>query len=1064
MKFFYALASKLMLLFIISLGVSQSAIAQRTIQGKVLDETGDALIGATVLVKGTTIGTATDVLGAFTLKLPENQNILTISYTGYSSLDVDMTGISDYTATLKQGELLNEVIVTGYATQTRGDITGAVASVDLEEATKAPLVNAAEALQGRVSGVSIVSDGNPGAAPVVRIRGFGTTGNNNPLYIIDGVQTTDGSILNTISPADIEQMNVLKDGAAAIYGSRASNGVIIITTKNGKYNQSKPTISLNAYVGSANVINTPELLNSQQHADMIFESFTNDGVPTDHPQYGNGTTPVIPTNIVGAPFEVPANQGGTDWLDEIFRSAPTQNIDFSISNGNEKSKYSLSLGYLNRDGIQLATGFKRGQARLNSEFKLNDRITVGQHVNLSLSNSQFNNEVQTAFRSSPLIPVRDGQGGFGGTYAASAGLGNATNPVANLLRNSDNFFRQTRVLGDVYAQVKIIDGLTFKSSLGGEFNGINDRNFLALNPEHSEARTVNALTEQNLNFYNWVFTNTLNYIKNVNKHTFNVLVGTEALRNAGKGSQVRVEDFLFETPDFYTLTTGSGTPLVNFAFDTESTISSFFGSFNYNYDDRYYITGTLRNDNSSNFLRENTGDVFPSISAGWVISNENFFNKTGVINYLKLKGSYGQLGNQDTGIANNPGISISGLDIGTANYPFGGSISTGAILRQVGNSDITWETSETTNLGFEIELLNNNLFFSAEYFKITTNDLIGQDFSLINDLSIDASAPFVNLGSIENKGFDFALGYANKTNSGFSYGIEGTLSTYDNEVTDLVSAFQVGAGVPFAGSSANRTQVGQPLGSFFGREVDGIYRSAAEVAAGPDQGFEDPEDGIGRLRYVDQLTPTFDADGEMILDGNGDPVLAFDGVINDDDRTFIGSPHPDFVYGINLKAGYKGFDLSAFFNGSQGNDIYNAVRVFTDFPTFFNGNRSTAVLDAFNATTNPDGNQPALSSTGRNSEIAPNSFFVEDGSFFRLKNLQIGYTLPSSLTEKIGIPEARIYVTGTNLFTITDYSGVDPEISGSGSNDNGNSVLTIGLDTNNFPVSRIFLVGVNVKL
>ena len=275
---------------------------------------------------------------------------------------------------------------------------------------------------------------------------------------------------------------------------------------------------------------------------------------------------------------------------------------------------------------------------------------------------------------------------------------------------------------------------------------------------------------------------------------------------------------------------------------------------------------------------------------------------------------------RDTGIANNPGISISGLDIGTANYPFGGSISTGAILRQVGNSDITWETSETTNLGFEIELLNNNLFFSAEYFKITTNDLIGQDFSLINDLSIDASAPFVNLGSIENKGFDFALGYANKTNSGFSYGIEGTLSTYDNEVTDLVSAFQVGAGVPFAGSSANRTQVGQPLGSFFGREVDGIYRSAAEVAAGPDQGFEDPEDGIGRLRYVDQLTPTFDANGEMILDGNG--VLAFDGVINDDDRTFIGSPHPDFVYGINLKAGYKGFDLSAFFNGSQGNDIY----------------------------------------------------------------------------------------------------------------------------------------------
>ena len=1019
------------------LGISIVSYGQSVITGKIMEEgSTESLIGANVLVKGTTNGTITDIDGVYSISASEG-DVLVFSYLGYTTQEVTVGTTTTIDLALSAGSLMEEIVVTGYATQTRGDISGSVESVDMEEALKAPIVNAAEALQGRVSGVTIVNNGNPGAAPTVRIRGFGTTGNNDPLYIIDGVQTTDGSILNSISPADIEQMNVLKDGAAAIYGSRASNGVIIITTKNGSYNQSKPTISLNAYTGSSNVINTPELLNTQQHADMIFESFTNDGVPTDHPQYGNGSSPVIPTNIAGAPFDVPANQTGTDWLNEIFRSAPTQNVDFSVSNGNANSKYSFSLGYLNRDGIQLATGFERGLARLNSEFKLNDRITVGQHANISLSNSQFNNQVQGAFRSSPLIPVTDSEGNFAGTYASSAGLGNVENPVSELTRASDNFFKQTRIVGDLYAKIKLYEGLSFKTSIGGDFNGINDRSFLALNPEHSEPRSVNSLQEQNMNFYNWVFTNTVNYIKDVDKHSFNFLVGTEALRNSGKGSQIRVEDFLFETPDFYTLTTGSGAPQVLFAFDNESTIASYFGSFNYSFDDRYYLSATLRNDRSSNFLAENTGDIFPSLSAGWVVSNEDFFNNDGLINYLKLKGSWGQLGNQDTGNANNPGISISGLDIGTANYPFGGSIATGAILRQVGNANITWETSETSNIGIEVGMLDNDLTFSAEYFNIATKDLIAQDFSLINDLSIDAQAPFVNLGSVVNKGFDFGLSYNNETSSGFFYGIDATLSTYKNEVTELVSDFQVGDAVPFAGSSANRTEVGQALGSFFGREVDGIYRNAAEVAAGPDQGFENPADGIGRLRYVDQ---------------NGD------GLIDDDDRTFIGSPHPDFVYGINLKGGYKGFDISAFFNGSQGNEIYNAVRVFTDFPTFFNGNRSTAVLDAFNETTNPNGSQPALSSSGRNSEIAPNSFFVEDGSFFRLKNLQIGYTLSSSLSERVGIPSARFYISGTNLFTSTNYSGVDPEISGSGSNP-----LTIGLDVNNFPIARVLLFGVNLK-
>ncbi len=681
--------------------------------------------------------------------------------------------------------------------------------------------------------------------------------------------------------------------------------------------------------------------------------------------------------------------------------------------------------------------------RLNSEFKLGKRITVGEHLNVSYSRSNGGNQTQTALRASPLIPVRDNAGQFAGAYNNSNGLGNSDNPVATLLQNSDNFFKQTRIIGDVYMKVDIIEGLSFKTSIGGEINSFNDRNFTALNPWDAEPRLTNQLSEQNQNFYNWVWTNTLNYVKTFDKHSVNLLVGTEALRNLGKGSQTIVTGFLFETPDFYTLTTGSGTPIVGFAFDNENTLNSYFGSVNYSYDSKYYFGATLRSDESSNFLPENTTDIFPAVSAGWVMSNEDFFPTDGFVGRLKLKASWGQLGNQN--VPNNgAGINISSLNLANANYPFGGGLATGAILSSVGNSSLTWETSETSNIGLELDMLQSKLRFSAEYWTIKTDGLIAQDFSLINDTAIDAAPPYVNLGNVENKGFDFSVGYADETESGFSYGIDATLSTYTNEVTDLVSDFQAGGAIPFAGENANRTQVGQPIASFFGRVVEGIYRSEAEVAAGPDQGFLTNADGVGRLRYRDVSGP------------DGVP----DGVINDLDRTFIGSPHPDFTYGVNLSAAYKGFDLSLFISGVSGNEIYNADRVFTDFPTFFDLNRSTRVLNSFNATTNPNGSAPSLSTSNVNQENGANSYFVEDGSFLRLKNLQIGYSLPKSTIEGWGLSMLRFYVTGSNLFTITDYTGADPEIQPA----NGNSALSLGLDVNNNPLQQVFLLGVNIKL
>ncbi len=1012
--------------------------SQRTVSGVITDEDGLGLPGVSIIETGTTNGTITDLDGNYSVTVSGEAASLTYSFVGYAPQTILVGNQSTITMSLApDAALLDEVVVTGYSTQTRGDLTGAVASVDLDEANKAPIVNVAEALEGRVSGVTIVNNGNPGAAPTVRIRGLGTVNNNNPLYIIDGVQTTDGSILNSINPNDVAQINVLKDGAASIYGARASNGVIIITTKSGSYNQDKASFSFNAYTGTASAINLPELLNPTQLGNVLFESNTNDGQDFNHTQFGSGT-PSVPAEIVGPSVPAIVAPGGTDWLDAIFQDAPTQNVDFTVSNGSENSKFSFSAGFLNREGIQLTTGFQRGLLRLNSEHKVANRFTVGQHLNVSFSNSSFGNSVQTALRSNPLIPIRDSEGEFAGTFSAASQLGNATNPVADLTRLDDDFFKQTRLVGDVFLAVDIVDGLKFKTSFGGDLNSFNDRRFLARNPEHSEPRPTNSLTEQNQNFTNWTWTNTLNYIKGFDKHTINVLVGTEAVMGAGKGAQTTVTGFLLETPEFYTLTTGSGTPVVDFAFDFENALSSIFASANYQYDNKYFVTATVRNDNSSNFAPENTGDIFPSISAGWVISNEDFFNDNGILDYLKLKGSWGQLGNQNVPTG-NPSLSISGLSIANANYPFNGQLSTGAILQSVGNPNLTWETSTTSNFGIELGLFNSNLTFSAEYFRIETQDLIAQDFSIINDLSIDAAAPFVNIGAVENTGFDFSLGYGDQTDGGFSWGIDANLSLFTNEVTELASAFQVGDGIPFAGTSANRTQVGQPIASFFGRVVEGIYRTEGEVAAGPDQGFTDAADGVGRFRYAD---------------------LNNDGVIDDDDRTFIGSPHADFSYGVNLSAGYKGFDLSAFVSGVVGNEIYNGDRVFTDFPTFPNGNRSVRVLDAFNSATNPNGNAPALSTTITNAEIQANSFFVEDGSFLRLKNLQLGYTLPKSLFGNVAIEQVRFYVSASNLLTITDYSGIDPEISPS----NGASALTLGLDVNNFPLSRIVLFGVNIKL
>ena len=574
---------------------------QQTINGTVTDDKGLPLPGVNVLVKGTNTGTQTDFDGNYSLIVPED-GILVFSYVGYTPQEVVVEDSNIINVSLREdASQLDEVIVMGYTTQTRGDVTGSVSTVDISEATKAPIVNAAEALQGRVTGVTVMNDGAPGSSPIVRIRGFGTSNNNNPLYIIDGVQTDDPSILNSLNAADIAQMNVLKDGAAAIYGARASNGVVIITTKGGGYSMLKPSVSVDTYVGFSRASNLPDLFNAQQHGEMIFQSLRNDGATVQQPQYGDGPNPVVPNLIQGVPADVTVPEGGTDWLEEIFRDAPTYSASVSLQNGNDFGKYLLSINYLKREGIQLETGFQRGTTRLNSEFKIREKLKVGQHLNVSFSDTRGGNQINNALRSSPLLPPRDDNGNFTGTYNAAAGLGNAENPVAILNRSSDNFNKSLRIFGDIYASLEVVDHLTLKTSIGADIQYYNGRFFTALNPNHSEPRSTNTLDEQDAQNYQWIWTNTLSYNNNFGEHSINAVAGIEALSQRGKGKGITVNGFLFETPDFYLLSNGSGAPIVSYAYDGTSTLYSVFGTANYNYGGKYYLTGTLRRDKSSRF-------------------------------------------------------------------------------------------------------------------------------------------------------------------------------------------------------------------------------------------------------------------------------------------------------------------------------------------------------------------------------------------------------------------------------------------------------------------------------
>ena len=1046
------------LLLFMAIVFSSSLFAQRQISGTVIDaENSDPLIGASILVKGSGQGVVTDVDGNFTVSANDG-DALVISYTGYQTQEVTVGAENNITVRMSSGVTLETLVVTGYTSQSKKNISGAVATVDAEELKTIPVSNVAQAVQGKAAGVNVLSSGSPGGGISLRIRGYGTINNNEPLYIIDGIPT-DSRSLQDLNPNDIESFQVLKDASAAsIYGSRAANGVVIITTKNGSVG-GKSKITLDVYYGIQQAQNLPELLSPQDLANTLWEGQSNAGLVPEHPQYGNGANPTIPTYIVPTAASsvdeslydyqtfgiARANQAGTDWFDEIFDSAPIQSYNLSASGGTENGQYMLSAGYFNQEGTVIHTSYDRYTLRANTLFRVKDRIRVGENLSISYAETvggganrqEANNVISMAYRIPSIIPVYDVGGNFAGTRAA--GMNNPDNPVALLTRRKDNIDKGIRVLGNAFLEVDIIEGLTAKTSFNFELRTTyENKSFEIRNVESAEPSAADVLNQRVDNNRILTWYNTLTYNKTfADKHNLQVLVGTEAITSQYT-FMTGARTGYFSTAIPYRHLDAGEVPQSPGGRSFPSSLYSVFAKADYDLNGKYLLSATIRRDGSSRFGENNRYGVFPAFSAAWRVSDESFLKDVSFINDLKVRVGWGQTGNQRIGdfrFADD-----YSTDIGRAAYAIGGSnssLASGFDSNTRGNPDVKWESTTSFNIGFDASLLNNQISVEFDWYDRQTDDML-IEVPPVSTLGNYNNLPFVNIGEMSNTGIDLALSYNSPKTGDFSYSVGVVFSAYNNEVVALKDTLQVYDNGGFREYNASRTRVGQPIGAFYGWDIEGIFQTQAEVDAHATQDGAAP----GRFKYRDV---------------NGD------GMITADDRTFIGSPHPDFSYGLTANLNYKNFDLSIFLQGVSGNDIFNGNLLFTDFLTYFqNSNKGPALLDAWGypGADNASATLPELNQNAPSRELEPSTYYVEDGSYLRLRTVSLGYTLSNDVADKIGVDNLRVYIQGNNIATFTDYSGLNPEV---GLQDyyNDRADLDIGVDRGNYPVVSSWIFGIN---
>ncbi|HEX8659139.1 MAG TPA: TonB-dependent receptor [Hymenobacter sp.] len=1006
------------------------------ITGRVVDEKGEGLPGVTVLVKGTSTGTSTNANGEFTIDATVGATLV-LSSVGYASQEVAITGTTVSVTMRQDVQQLNEAIVVGYLVQERQNVTGAVSTVSAQDVRRAPVASVGEAIQGRVPGVQITNSGQPGQAPTINIRGLGTIASGSgPLFVIDGLWVQSQGGQRDFNPADVESVQILKDAAAlAPYGASGANGVVIITTKKGK--SGTTTINFSANGGVQNLVKRLDLMNAAQWAAVNNQAYDNAGL-NRQPYAAN-----LPAGI------------DTDWQKEFFKQGSVQDYNLGFSGGGPNSNFNVSGGYFKQTGTVQGPEFERYSLRVNTGFS-RGRFRIGQNALLSRINqtrlnvipfygSPFYNVVQML----PVNPVYDrtvpGGFGIGNPNASTFGL----NPIAsqNLLNDRGT---SNRLQGNVYAEVSIFDFLRYRLNLATEFSAFHDqqRRRYGIWRQNDITQLSNLGDSQGTEMFGMA-ENTLTFDKSFGDHNLTVVGGYS--RQRFERDYTRGVNFGYgEGPTyFWALSAGSQTPQAigsRYVWGKES----FFGQFSYDYNQRYLVTAAFRRDGSSRFDPNNRWGNFGAASLGWRVSKEKFFENISGISDLKLRGSYGRLGN-DLLIGPYGGAYLSQGFINTnANYGLGGVTQNGALQTGYASTGIRWEGRRTTNVGFDAGFLENRLSLSADYYiSQTTDALVNPPLPTIFGNAGDN--PFRNLGKLENKGFEFVLGY-NDDRAKFRYGATANLTTLKNTVLDLGTAGGEGAGAAnfFTGGprEITRTEKGYEVGSFYLYQFDGIYQTGdANIPAGLSP---------GDVRYKD---------------------INNDGAIDDKDRSHVGRVFPKLQYGLNLNLGYGGFDLTAFFQGVQGNDVMNLGRFLTD---------NTADNSNYRADfspwtpTNPSTTTPRAIIAGgpQNGAAAGNNArfnstrWLEDGSYLRMKNLQLGYTFPKPVLERAKyVSSLRIYATAQNLFTVTNYTGYDPETVGSsggydpntGTNGGNNPLtnsLARGVDEGSYPNLRSFTLGI----
>jgi len=1017
-------------IFILTLLLGAHAMyAQSTITGTISDADGP-LAGASVVAKGTTTGAVADFDGNYTIDVPEGTSTLIFSYVGYAAQEIAIEGRSSIDVVLTEdAQALSEVVVVGYGTQRKADLTGAVGSIDAVDIAKQPIVSPDQVLAGTVSGVNITNrSGDPGAPVSVNIRGVGTlSADANPLFVVDGVplvgtnnitvntsSTTDSNPLASINPSDIESIDILKDAAsAAIYGARGGNGVIIITTKKGSAGE--PRVTYDGYVSSASAREQIDVLNVQQYIDIQSQ------LGRDYSQF--------------------SGQPNADWQDAIFQDGFVQNHNVGVSGGGENGTYYISGSMLDNEGIQRAQSFKRYSFRANSEFRIGNRLKFGESLQISQSDrlTQSEGALNAGFNAALNAPFFQilGDGPFGYNLSNPSTRGNATGN--NLLLLTDERINSTtiqnrKVLGHFFGEWEIIDNLKLRPSVGIDYNVGSGDFFQAETTLDGNSTRQSLLVQSRPIEFTLTTGATLSYDKTIGDHNFGLLIGAEQTKF--RFNKVRLQGRNLFNDNF----AASGTAVAGANEADLWTLQGLLGRLTYNYQGKYLATVNVRRDATSKFAEEFRDGVFPSISVGWRISQEDFFD-VDEVDDLKLRIGYGELGNQNLGdgtartfpflsTLNNNIFYVIGDDQGTV---------VGPAPTTFANQTIGWETSKQIDIGLDFSLYDGKITGIFDYFKKTNERaLVNLPLPFASGLFLPAPT---NAGEITNSGIELALNYRNKIGDDFEYGIGANLTTIKNTVQSLGSVSQIIDGV--GGAQSHRTIVGESLGHFFGYKTDGLYQNDAEVAAAvPDaNGTPSP----GDIRFVDV---------------NGD------GVVDAGDRTILGSPYPGYFYGINLQAKYKGFDFSLLFRGVGDRQIYNSSRRTLEGLTGTN-NFSTQVLDRWTAdgSTNSSSN-PRLAPGDPNGNNRISDRFVEDADYLRIQNMQLGYSLPQDQLRtwtKDFVSNMRFYISAQNLATFTGYTGFDPEVGRAQSFQKGNNPLATGQDDGQAPLPRIIQLGWSVS-